>query len=229
MKKLGLIGGTGPESTIEYYRSIEYGVQKRLNSQILPPLCIESLSAFEIFKFCKNGDFDGLCEYLLKGLANLKNAGCEFGAFTGMTPHRVFDKIAPHSPLPLVSMLQTSCEFAKNSGFKKVGLFGTATTMRESFFKDAFEAIGIEVVLPSGNDREFLESKIEHELEIGIINPKTRTALLEIIAKMAQLSGIEALVLGCTELPILLSQNAAVPYIDVMKIHIENLIDKIVE
>ena len=111
MKKLGLIGGTGPESTIEYYRQIEYGVQAKTGR--FPHLAIESLSVFDVLRFCDEKDYAGLTAYLLKGFQALADAGADFACLTGITPHIVFDEISEKSPIPIISIVETACERAK--------------------------------------------------------------------------------------------------------------------
>lgn len=112
MNKLGLIGGTNPESTIEYYRQIEYGVQKKSGRSFFPNLTIESLSVFDVLGFCKRQDYEGLTEYLLNGIRNLAASGAQYAALTGITPHIVFDRLSGKSPIPLISMVDTARRYA---------------------------------------------------------------------------------------------------------------------
>ena len=148
MKKLGLIGGIGPESTIEYYRSIEYGVQKKSGQNFFPNITIESLNVFDVLNLCKNQDYDGLTDYLLNGINQLSAAGVQYAALTGITTHIVFDALSKVSPVPLVSMVDTASEFAKAHRYRKVCLLGTLPTMNGTFFQQSFESKGIEVITP---------------------------------------------------------------------------------
>lgn len=226
MRKLGLIGGTGPESTIEYYREIVYGAEKV--SGAFPELVIESLSVFEVLRYSGKEDWDGLTGYLLRGIRNLAAAGAETAALTGITPHVVFDRLSALSPIPLVSMVGTSSSYAAGKGFRRIGLLGTGPTMRGSFFQDAFHESGIETVIPQGDELEYIASKIETELEYGIVKEETQRAFCQIVERMAREDGIEAVVLGCTELPLIFQGlSLPVPSIDVMRIHIAALIDLI--
>ena len=120
MKKLGLIGGIGPESTIEYYRSMGYGVQKKSGQNFFPNITIESLNVFDVLNLCKNQDYDGLTDYLLNGINQLSAAGVQYAALTGITTHIVFDALSKVSPVPLVSMVDTASEFAKAEKLTKV-------------------------------------------------------------------------------------------------------------
>ena len=136
MKKLGLIGGIGPESTIEYYRSIEYGVQKKSGQNFFPNITIESLNVFDVLNLCKNQDYDGLTDYLLNGINQLSAAGVQYAALTGITTHIVFDALSKVSPIPLVSMVDTASEFTKAHSYRKVCLLGTLPTMNGTFFSN---------------------------------------------------------------------------------------------
>lgn len=228
MKKLGLIGGIGPESTIAYYRDIAYGVQKRLNAPVFPPLVIESLSVFDVLRFCDEQDYDGLTAYLLRGVRHLAAAGAVFAAVTGNTPHVVFAELAEKSPVPLVSIVETACSEALHQHFRKIALLGTEPTMKADFFKRPFREKGIDVVTPDKNEMKFIGAKISEELELGIISPETRSRCVQIVNRMIRDEKIDAVVLGCTELPLLFKgEKLAVPYLDTMKIHVHKLIDMI--
>ena len=138
MKKLGLIGGTGPESTLIYYKKIVYGANKRVGKEFFPNLTIESLNVFNILKYCEDRDYDGLTHYLMEGINHLIAAGCGIVYLTGNTPHIVFDALREHSSVPLVSIIETARDEAKKKGLKQLGLLGTCFTMEEDFFKKPF-------------------------------------------------------------------------------------------
>ena len=228
MKKLGLIGGTGPESTIEYYRQIEYGVQEKTGC--FPNLVIESLSVFDVLRFCREKDYDGLAAYLVKGFCRLSDAGADFACLTGITPHIVFDEIAKFSPIPVVSIVETACERAKTHGYTKIALLGTYPTMAGSFFQNTFRAQGIEVVTPTEEEMNYIGTKIETELELAQVLPETQRQICKIAERLVSEEHVQAIVLGCTELPLILNDTLiSVPCLDVMKIHIEKLISLILE
>ncbi len=230
MKKLGLIGGTGPESTIEYYKGIEYGVQQRSGCSFFPNLTIESLSVFDVLDFCERQDYTGLTEYLLKGIRNLAAAGAECAALTGITPHIVFDELAASSPIPLISMVDTARDHAAVCGYKKICLLGTLPTMDGTFFQNSFAKRGIEVVTPNAEEKRCIETKIETELEFGKVLPETQQTFRKIVDRIIREEKVQAVVLGCTELPLVFrDMELSVPYIDVMQIHIGALIQTILE
>ena len=138
MIKLGLIGGTGSESTVAYYKEIEYGVQQKSAEKNFPNLVIESLSVFDVLGFCEKEDYDGLTEYLLKGIDNLAAAGAQYAALTGITPHIVFENLSKKSPIPLISMIVAARNFVRKQGWDKIGLLGTLPTMNGNFFQNSF-------------------------------------------------------------------------------------------
>ncbi len=226
MKKLGLIGGTGPESTIEYYKGIEYGVQ----CSFFPNLTIESLSVFDVLGFCERQDYAGLTKYLLKGVQNLASAGAECAALTGITPHIVFDELAAAAPIPLISMVNTARDHVAECGYKKICLLGTLPTMDGTFFQNSFAKRGIEVVTPNTEEKRYIETKIETELEFGKVLSETQQNFRKIVERIIREEKVQAVVLGCTELPLVFrDMELTVPYIDVMQIHIGALIQMILE
>ena len=230
MKKLGLIGGTGPESTIEYYKGIEYGVQQRSGRSFFPNLTIESLSVFDVLGLCARQDYAGLTEYLLRGVKNLAAAGAECAALTGITPHIVFDELAAAAPIPLISMVDTARDCAAECGYRKVCLLGTLPTMDGTFFQKSFAKRGIETATPNAEEKRYIETKIETELEFGKVLPETQRAFREIVERIIREEKLQAVVLGCTELPLVFrDMELSVPYIDVMQIHIQALIQTISE
>lgn len=228
MNKLGLIGGTGPESTIEYYKGIEYGVQQKSGRSFFPNLTIESLSVFDVLGFCGKQDYAGLTAYLLKGIRNLTAAGAQYAALTGITPHIVFEEFSKASPIPLVSMVDTARDCAAVHGYKKICLLGTLPTMEGTFFQNSFAKRGIEVVTPNAEEKIYIGTKIETELEYGKVLPETQRAFQEIAERIIREEQVQAVVLGCTELPLIFDGvELPVSYIDVMQVHIRTLIDLI--
>ena len=230
MNKLGLIGGTGPESTIEYYKRIEYSVPKKSGRSFFPQLTIESLSVFEVLDFCGKKDYAGLTAYLLQGIRNLAAAGAQYAALTGITPHIVFDELSKASPIPLISMVDTARDYAAAHGYKKIGLLGTLPTMEGTFFQNSFSECGIEMVTPNAEEKNYIGTKIETELEYGKVLPKTQRAFQEIAERMIREEHVQAIVLGCTELPLIFNDlKLSAPYLDVMQIHISALVSLILQ
>ena len=228
MKKLGLIGGIGPESTIEYYRAIEYGVQKKSGQNFFPNITIESLNVFEVLNLCKKQDYDGLTDYLLNGINQLSAAGVQYAALTGITTHIVFDALSKVSPVPLVSMVDTASEFARAHGCRKVCLLGTLPTMNGTFFQKSFESKGIEVITPDTAEKEYISRKIETELELGKVISDTQNNFRTITERIIRDENVDTIILGCTELPLIFKGiDLSVPCLNVMQVHIDSLIDLI--
>lgn len=230
MKKLGLVGGMGPESTIPYYHDIVYGVQETMGKSIFPELSIESVNVFTVLKLCDEKKYDELTEYLMSAINNLARSGAEFAALSANTPHIVFDRLREQSPIPLISIVEATCEEAKHRKLKKIGLLGTVFTMTGEFFKAPFVKNGIQVVIPMENEIKMVNEKISTELELGVVKEETLLLFQNVINRMKDENGIEAIVLGCTELPLLLNDEvSSVPCLDTMQIHISSIIKTILD
>lgn len=230
MKKLGLIGGVGPESTVPYYMGILTGVKERMGRPYFPPLTIESLSCFEVIRMSAAGDREGLAAYLGAGIRNLVAAGAEVAALACNTGHMVFDELCEISPIPLVSIVEVTAEEAQRRGMKRVGLLGTAATMREDFFKLPFTRRGIEVIVPETDAQDYIADKILTELEMGIFREETAAEFVHIAERLAAEQGAEAVILGCTELPLIFKgKTLSVPLLDTMELHIAALVDAVTE
>lgn len=168
--------------------------------------------------------------YLLKGVRDLAAAGAQYAALTGITPHIVFDELSEASPIPLVSMVDTARDYAAANGYKKICLLGTLPTMEGTFFQNSFAKRGIEVVTPTAEEKVYIGTKIETELEFGKVLPETQRAFKEIAERIIREEQVQAVVLGCTELPLIFDGvELPVPYIDVMRVHINALVDLIMQ
>lgn len=228
MKKLGLVGGMGSESTIPYYHNIVYGVQEALGKSISPELSIESVNVFNVLKLCDEKKYDELTEYLMGAINNLAKSGAEFAALSANTPHIVFDRLKEQSHIPLISIVEATCEEAKHRKLKKIGLLGTIFTMTGEFFKAPFAKNGIQVVIPAKSEMGIINEKISTELELGMVKEETLLFFQNVINRMKSENGIEAIVLGCTELPLLLNDEvSSVPCLDTMQIHINSIVKTI--
>lgn len=230
MKKLGLVGGMGPESTVPYYHDIVYGVKEKVGGDFFPNLAIESVNVFDVLRLCKEKKYDELTDYLLTAIENLAKSGADFAALSANTPHIVFESLKERSPIPLVSIIEATCEKTMQLNMHKIGLLGTIFTMKEDFFKMPFLENGIEIVVPKDEEMEVINDKISSELEVGIVNEDTLKSFQKIIERMKEEDHIEAIVLGCTELPLLLNDEVSpVPCLDTMKIHVQALVERIIE
>lgn len=226
MKKLGLIGGMGPQSTVPYYMNIVYGIRERVNPDFFPNLTVESLNVFEILHYIGAGEYKKVIDLFLGALENLKNTGCEIAALTANTAHIVFDELVEQSPLPLISIVESTCAEAKLRGYKKLALLGTNFTMERDFYKKPFLREGIEIIVPETAERKLIDDRIVSELEMGVVKNSTRQEFIEIINRLKSDGHADAVILGCTELPLILSdETSPIPCLDTVKIHSQALIE----
>lgn len=230
MKKLGLIGGIGPESTVMYYRKIIHGIQQQAGKENLPRLSIESLNPFTVFSLCRQQAFEELADYVLAAIHNLAAGGADIAALTGNTPNIVLDRVLPLSPIPIVSAIEATRQAAQQRGARRLGLLGTVFTMSNRFFKTPFEEQDMHIAVPSQPQIVRIQAKIEAELEHGIVTEDTRQEFVSIIAQLQQREGIDHVMLACTELPLILSDaNSPVPCLDTVDIHVQALLKAIIE
>ncbi|MBP5519029.1 MAG: amino acid racemase [Treponema sp.] len=228
MKKIGLVGGTGPESTLMYYKELNSRIDTLSGEKAMPELCIESVDFRRAWKYVCNKEYNKLAQYLSEKIQNLQKTGCTVISLTAVTMHIVFDELAKvcNTELPLVSIPKAICEQVASRNIKKIGLLGTIFTMEQDYMKKDFQEAGIKVFVPEKSERELIAKRIYEELEKGIVKESTLTEFVEIINKMVERDGIEGIILGCTELPLLLnSKNCPIPCFDSVEIHIKKIIE----
>ncbi len=225
MKKIGLVGGTGPESTLMYYKELNSRIDKIKDGKAMPDIVIESVNFRKAWEYVCSERYDLLTDYLAEKVTCLQNSGAEVISLTAVTMHLVIDDIIAKTNADLISIPKAVCKEALSAGYKKIGLLGTIFTMEKDYMKKDFLEAGIEVCVPDKEDRDLVAKRIYEELEAGIVKESTLKELQGIIAKMRDEKGIEAVVLGCTELPLILdSGNCPVPCLDSVEIHINELI-----
>ncbi|MCD6573539.1 MAG: amino acid racemase [Thermoplasmata archaeon] len=216
MKKIGVVGGLSPESTILYYNHIVKRYYEIKGNYNFPEIIIYSLS---FGKFSEAVKRKNAPEEILKALEALKKAGADFAIISANTPHIFFDEIADASPLPVISIIDATIEKAKEYGLRKLLLLGTIFTMESEYFKNEYEKNGIEIVVPSKEERKVVNEIIFNELAKGIVKEKSRKRLLEIVESYNEVDGI---ILGCTELPLILQQeHVSKKLLDTATIHAE--------
>lgn len=220
----------GPESTIPYYHNIVYGVQNKIGKDFFPTLTIESVNVFDVLRLCGESKYEELTDYLMMAIDNLIRCGADFIALSANTPHIVFNRLQERSTVPLVSIIEATRDEALRLNKRRLGLLGTVFTMTGNFFKAPFKERGIEIIVPNAEEMEFINQKISTELELGIIKEETLESFQKIIMRMKEECGIEAVILGCTELPLILNDEVSpVPCLDTMKIHVKALVDMIID
>ena len=226
MKKIGLVGGTGPESTLMYYRELNTRIDKMSGGTQMPDLAIESVNFRKAWDYVCRKKYDLLTDYLSEKVDNLRKSGAQIIALTAATMHIVYDEIVEKTKVPLISIPKSVCEEIQKKGYKKVGLLGTIFTMEQDYMKKDLLEAGIEVIIPEKSDRELVAKRILEELEVGIVKESTLKEFTAIIEKMKKEQGIQALILGCTELPLLLNKdNCPVDCLDSVEIHLQKLIE----
>jgi aspartate racemase len=229
MRTAGMIGGLGPESTIDYYRSIIARWRARKPESGSPHILINSLDVNKGIAMLDTGRLGDLADYLSAGVESLARAGADFGFIAANTPHLVFDEVQRRSALPLLSIVKAAANEARTRGLKNVGLFGTGFTMRASFYPDELQRVGISVARPQEAEREFIHQKYIGELLKNQFLPETRTEILRIAKRMQTEDGVEAIILAGTELPLLLRDSGAtdIEFLDTTVIHVEAVVDEL--
>jgi aspartate racemase len=227
MKTLGIVGGIAPESTIEYYRSIIALYRSRRSDGSYPALIINSIDMQKMLGMIGAGELAGVAQYLLDEVRKLASAGADFGLFASNTPHIVFDAIRRESPIPLLSIVESACRAATALGMKKVGLIGTRFTMQGTFYPEVFSRHAVGLVVPDAADQEYVHDKYMGELVSGVYLPETRDGLVAVVERLKQREGIDGLILGGTELPLILRGAAVtgVPWLDTTRIHAEEAVE----
>src|SRR5437868_6037957 len=229
MKIAGIIGGLGPESTVDYYRQIIAAYRERKADGSSPAILINSLDVNKFLEWMAAGKHRETADYLVNGLERLAKAGADFGVLSASTAHALFDEVERRSPIPLISVVQATCEAAKAMGLKRVGLFGTRFTMQGSFYPEVFGRAGIAVVAPSSEEQQYVHEKYTSELVKGIFLPETRERLVGIAQQMKTREGIAGLILGGTELPLILRDAKAngIPFLDTTQIHVKAIVARL--
>ncbi len=228
MKVLGIIGGIAPESTVDYYRLIIASYRERKRDGSYPQIIINSIDMKKMLDLIAAKELARVTEYLVSEVKKLTQAGADLGLLASNTPHIVFEDIQRQSPLPLISIVEAACEATKALGIKKVGLFGTRFTMQGRFYDEVFSRQGITLIVPDLDDQDYIHEKYMTELVNGIFPAETRERLLAIVDRLKEKHGIQGLILGGTELPLILRDAAGrgIPFLNTTKIHVESAIAK---
>jgi aspartate racemase len=223
MKTLGIIGGIGPESTIEYYRRINALYRERVGDGSAPLVLINSIDMKKMLNLVYADELAGLTEYLAAEVKKLAGGGATFALLAANTPHVVFEALADQSQIPLISIVEVTCAAAKSARLARVGLFGTRFTMQSSFYADVLSQQQIGIVVPNEEEQFYIHDKYMNELVKGIILPETREQLITIIKAMKERSQIDGVILGGTELSLILCEGTVfgVQILDTTQIHVK--------
>ena len=226
MKTIGIIGGTGPETTIEYYKRIIAGYREKTGDGSFPSILINSIDAKPLIDFINARDLEHVTYLLVAEVGRLAHGGASFGLIAANTPHVVFKEVDKLAAIPLISIVEATADAAVDRGLKRLGLFGTQLTMESSFYPDVFAESDLSIVVPNPEERAYVHEKYMGELFHGIVNQETRDRLVSIIAAMKQRDGIDGVILGGTELSLILTEPsyAGVPVLDTTQIHVDRAI-----
>jgi aspartate racemase len=223
MKILGIIGGLGPESTIDYYGRIIALYRERTGDGSYPQFIINSINMKKGLDFMDANNLTGMADYLVEEIGKLARAGVTFGLISANTPHIVFEEVASKSPIPLISIVETACAAAKARKLKRLALFGTRYTMQATFYPRVFSREGIDLLVPDPEDQDYIHNKYLNELVSGKFLPQTRAGLLAIVDRMKAKSDIDGVILAGTELPLILrdAEYNGVRLLNTTEIHCE--------
>jgi aspartate racemase len=226
MKRIGLIGGMGPESTLDYYREIINAFKDDAGDLNYPEILIYSVNLSDFIRLMQDQAYDSIVELLLGKITALQHAGADFAAITANTPHLLFDEIRDKSPLPLISIVEATCQDTVRLNLKRPGLLGTGFTMNATFYQEVFGRQGIDMVLPDQAEKEIINIKLFSEIELGIFKDETRELLVNIMARMVRERQIDSVILGCTEFPLILTEKeyAGVPMLNTTRIHVDAIV-----
>ncbi len=225
-KTVGIVGGIAPESTIQYYRQIVNAYQALTNDTEFPPVIINSIHMTKMLNLIGAKKLTEVTEYLLHEIQKLHHAGADFAVLASNTPHIVFDELQQQSPIPLISIVETACIEAKTQGLKRLGILGTKFTMQATVYPRVFAQAGIEIVSPRPEEQDIIHGIYMGELVKGDLRPESREQLLLIIEIMKRRDQLDGVILGGTELPLILTQPShdGLPLLDTTKLHVSRIV-----
>jgi aspartate racemase len=226
-KVIGIIGGIAPPSTIDYYQKIISGFQEKGKTRQYPSILINSIDMTQMLEFVAKKDYDALVDYISREIQKLKDAGADFAAIASNTPHIVFEQLRKESVLPLISIVEATLAHAKKLGCKKLGLFGTKSTMQSGFYQAGFSKEGIEIITPPLESQNYIHDKYMDEFVKGIFLEETKDAFIDIVHQMIKQNNIEGLILGGTELPFMLEKSDFENFalLNTTEIHVDSILE----
>jgi aspartate racemase len=226
MKTVGIIGGVGPESTIEYYRQIIAAYREQQTDGSYPSIIINSVDVLRLLAWIGANELDAFTNYLADAIERLARAGADFAAVAANTPHIVLDELRRRSSIPLISIVEATYDEARALGLTRVALFGTRFTMQGQFYPQVFSKAGITIVVPREDEQTYIHEKYTNELLNDIFLPETRDGLTAIVDRMKARDDIEAVILGGTELPLILREprHKGIPLLDTTRIHVNRIV-----
>jgi aspartate racemase len=227
VKILGIIGGTGPESTVEYYQRLIAAYRARTAGGHAPSIIINSVDNKKLVDWFTAGELAPVADFLVSEISRLERAGADFALIAANTPHLVFGEVQRRVRIPLLSIVEATADAAAASGLKRLALFGTRFTMQALLFPEAFARRRMTIVQPNQEEQEFIHDKYMGELFVGKILEETRAGLIEIVERMREREKIDGIILGGTELSLILREPTAagLPVLDTTQIHVDAAIE----
>jgi len=226
MKRIGILGGTSPESTVSYYERITREYTRRFGDYSYPEILIYSVSFQEFIAWQREGNWNAISAKMAEIFCILADAGAEIGLIAANTLHRVFDAVANESPIPLLNIVDTTAAAIKAKNCATVGLLGTRYTMQGAFYVDRLTSHGISTLIPEETQQEEIHRVIYEELTRGIIKPSSKDHYLAIIDSLKE-RGADGIILGCTEIPLLVQEgDCTIPLFDTAAIHADAALEE---
>lgn len=222
MKTLGIVGGIGPESTVDYYRSLIQKWREQTKDGSAPSIVLSSIDLKRMLDLIAANELSEVTAYLSGEMDRLVRAGAAVGLFASNTPHIVFGELQRRSSIPLISIVEATREAAEELGLRRLGLFGVRFTMQGRFYPDVFSKDGIALVVPNESEQAYIHDKYMNELLKGMFLPETRERLLAIAERLAKQEQVQGLILAGTELPLILRDaSCSIPFLDTAQIHVK--------
>ena len=220
MKKIGIIGGITPESTAKYYDYLASWNRDRSKGDDFPVVLIHSLDLLNWYRLLEEDNEDNIVQCLMTAARSLESAGADFALIAANTPHMYFDRLAEETSLPLLSIVEATAQAALSLGFKRVGLMGTKFTMQRGFYPAVFEKHNLQVIVPDAKDQEYIDGVLFGEVAFGKYLDSSKARFVEISRKLQQQEQLEAMILGCTEIPLFIDESdIGLPVLDTVKVH----------
>jgi aspartate racemase len=226
-KTIGMIGGIAPASTIDYYNRIISRFQERTGLREYPSIIINSINMSHMMNLITQEHLEELVDYLSEEIFVLEKAGAKVIFMASTTPHLVYESLVKRVKTKMVSIVDSTISYAQSKGHNRLGLLGTLSTMEGDFFPDGFEASGMEIITPMPDERKYIHKIYMEELARGRFLPETKDRLLSIARRMYNEGQIDGLILGGTELPLILksSDMEDIELLNTAKIHVERILD----
>ena len=224
---LGIVGGTGPESTIDYYRSLISTWRRRQPDGSYPRVLINSIEAGRVFANLAAADFGAVGADLGVAVAMLASAGCQRALLASNASHLAFDLIDPPPSIPLIHIVDAARDAAARAGYRRPGLLGTRFVMESDLYPSRFASASIAIVVPTEDEREIVHAIYFDELVEGVVHEESREALTSVVGAMRDRDGIDAVILGGTELALILTDPtyAGIPVLNTAQTHVEVAVD----